>query len=152
LTQLELEKEADPYTIFVYSLRSPHTKESHFRRLRRFFNAISLEGPTFESRCNLFVDKAIKDQNWVFTNILRFLQFYKKRVDRKEITTGTMRNFYKTIKSFCEISDITIPWKKISRGLPRSIEGRSLLGIPNTMSLFIELLALPKLPKSVIPM
>jgi len=31
----------------------------------------------------------------------------------------TVRNSIKTIKMFCEISDLSIPWKKISRGLPR---------------------------------
>ena len=57
MAQLELQKETevDPFIIFEYSIRSPYTKESYFRRLRRFFDAISLEGPTFEGRCNMFV-------------------------------------------------------------------------------------------------
>jgi hypothetical protein len=49
--------EADPYTLFVYALRSPYTKETYFRRLRRLFDAIHLDGPTFESRCNSFAKK-----------------------------------------------------------------------------------------------
>ena len=32
----------------------------------------------------------------------------------------TLRNFVKSIKLFCEVSDISIPWKKITRGLPRA--------------------------------
>jgi hypothetical protein len=28
----------DPYTMFVYGIRSTYTKESYFRRLRIFFN------------------------------------------------------------------------------------------------------------------
>jgi len=56
LTQLELgkETEADPYILFEYSIRSPYARESYFRRLGGFFDSISLQGPTFESRCNLF--------------------------------------------------------------------------------------------------
>jgi hypothetical protein len=52
MTQLELQKETepDPYILFEYSIRSPYTKDSYFRRLRRFFDAISLRGATFESR------------------------------------------------------------------------------------------------------
>jgi integrase len=121
LTQLELQKETegDPYTLFVYSLRSPYTKESYFRRLRRFFDAISVEGPTFESRCNLFVQKGKQDPNWAFNSILKFIITEKERVERKEITGGTLRNSVKTLKTFCEVTDVLIPWKKISRGLPR---------------------------------
>jgi integrase len=50
---------------------------------------------------------------------LRFLQIQKQRVDRKEITGATMRNYVKTIKLFCEMNDILISWKKITRGLPK---------------------------------
>jgi len=51
LTQLELQKEteADPYTVFEYSIRSPYTKESYFRRLRRFFWRYLSRGTNFDS-------------------------------------------------------------------------------------------------------
>lgn len=63
--------EADPYTLFVYALRSPYTKETYFRRLRRLFDAIHLDGPTFESRCNSFAKKGRNDSTWAFSRILR---------------------------------------------------------------------------------
>jgi integrase len=40
-------------------------------------------------------------------------------VNRKEITGSTIQNYVKSIKLFCEIADISVPWKKITRGLPR---------------------------------
>jgi hypothetical protein len=43
----------------------------------------------------------------------------KERVERKEITAGTMKNRYQAVKLFCEMADIAISWKKISRGIPR---------------------------------
>jgi integrase len=55
----------------------------------------------------------------IITCILRFIHFQKERVDRKEITGATVRNYAKSIKLFCDMSDIPIPWKKITRGLPR---------------------------------
>ena len=121
MTQLELGKvtEANPYILFEYSIRSPYTKESYFRRLRRFFDAISLEGTTFESRCNLFAERGKQDPNWAFNSILKFVLQEKKRVEKKAITGGTLRNSVKTIKTFCEVTDVLIPWKKITRGLPR---------------------------------
>ena len=43
----------------------------------------------------------------------------RQRVEQKEITSGTLRNYQKTIKSFCEATDILIQWKKVTKGLPR---------------------------------
>jgi hypothetical protein len=50
---------------------------------------------------------------------LKFVQFQKDRVDKKEITGATLRNYVKSIKLFCEMADMPIPWKKITRGLPK---------------------------------
>jgi len=116
----KVEDTADPYTMFVYAIRSPYTKESYFKRLRRFFDAIELcNGMRMEERCNNFAYRARTDYNWAFNNILRFSQSQKERVERKEITGGTLCNYVKTIKMFCEVTDIIISWKKITRGLPR---------------------------------
>jgi integrase len=41
-------------------------------------------------------------------------------VENKEITAATLRNYVKSIKLFCEMSDIPLPWKKITRGFPKS--------------------------------
>jgi hypothetical protein len=110
----------DPYTTFVYGIRSPYTKDSCCRRLRGFFDAINLgKGNTLGERCNIFVHKGRANPNWAFNNIIRFLHYQKERVGKKEITAGTLHNYVKTLKMFCEITDIAIPWKKITRGLPR---------------------------------
>ena len=52
LNQLEEQEaiDASPYFLFSYSIRSPHTKETYFRRLRLFFDSISVDGNTFEDR------------------------------------------------------------------------------------------------------
>jgi integrase len=50
---------------------------------------------------------------------MTFLQFQKDRSQRGDITPATLGNLVKAIKLFCEMSDIQIPWKKITRGLPR---------------------------------
>jgi hypothetical protein len=54
--------------------------------------------------------------------IIKFLQFQKDRTQKGEITAATLRNFVKSIKFFCEVSDISIQWKKITRGLPRATQ------------------------------
>jgi len=53
-------------------------------------------------------------------DIIRFLRSQKERVERTEISAGTLSNFVKTIKLFCEMSEITISWKKLTRVLPKS--------------------------------
>jgi hypothetical protein len=120
LKQLEEQQEMDlsPYALFVYSI-SPCTKETYFRRLRRFFDAISLDGTTFENRCNKFAEKAKGNASWAFNSILIYTQSQKERVEKKEITGGTLHNCVKVIRMFCEVTDVMIPWKKITRGLPR---------------------------------
>jgi integrase len=40
-------------------------------------------------------------------------------VHGEEITAGTIRNYVKSIKLFCQMADILVPWDKITRGLPR---------------------------------
>lgn len=42
------------------------------------------------------------------------------RANNKEITGSTIRNYVKSMKLFCEMADIQISWKKITRGLPRA--------------------------------
>ena len=111
---------SNPYSLFVYAVRSQVTRDYYLRRLRIFFNYIDLlpEG-TIEQRCNLFAANGLKDPNWAFSCIVKFLQNQRERVEKEEITGATLRNFVKAIKLFCEMSDIPIPWKKISRGLPK---------------------------------
>ena len=88
--------------------------------LRGFCDAINLDkDTTFRERCNTFVHKGRNDSNWAFNNIIRSLHYQKERVQSKEITAGTLHNYVKTIKMFCEVTDIVIPWKKITRGLPK---------------------------------
>lgn len=53
---------------------------------------------------------------------MNFIVYQKERVARKEISEGTIGNYYKAIKLFCEMNfdQPIINWKKIARGLPRA--------------------------------
>jgi hypothetical protein len=42
----------------------------------------------------------------MLTGPLAILYFQKERVEKKEITASTLRNYFKTIKMFCEVTDI----------------------------------------------
>ncbi len=110
----------DTYSIFTYGIRSQLTRDYYLRRLKIFFNYIELVPERkIDERCNYFAEKAKENPQWAFNNIIKFLQYQKERVQKGEITSGTLKNFLKAIKSFCEMADIPITWKKITRGLPK---------------------------------
>jgi hypothetical protein len=74
---------------------------------------------SIEQLCRTFVEKGKQDPNWIINNIVSFLREYKDRYDRREISGSTIRNYIKVVKLLCEMNDIGIPWKKITRGLPK---------------------------------
>ena len=114
-------QELDPWSLYLYAMKSPVTREKYQKRLEKFFDFIGLQGKTIEEKSRLFINTAKNEGNvWIFNNILKFMQFQLDRFNRKEITGSTIRNYLKSIKLFCEMADFTIAWKKITRGLPRA--------------------------------
>jgi hypothetical protein len=109
----------DPYSLFLHAMKSPVTKKKYSRRLEIFFNFIKIPGESMEEQCLTFINNEKNNVNWVFTNILQFVLFHKERIHKKEISGATLINYLKAIKLFCEMSDISINWKKITRGLSR---------------------------------
>jgi hypothetical protein len=114
-----IEFESDPYSLFIFGFNSPSTKEKSVPRLNHFFDFIGITG-TLQEKCAMFAKKAIGQQAWAMSCVIKYLQMNKNRVERKEITGATLRNSVKVIKLFCEMNDILLPWKRITRGLPRA--------------------------------
>ena len=104
--------------MFVYAIKSEQTKEKYKRRLYLFFEFLGLEG-NLEEKSKLFAAKAREDLNWAFASVMKFITYQKDRAERKEISASTVPNYYKPIKLFCEMNDILLSFKKISRGLPK---------------------------------
>ena len=118
--ELEQQQDFDTYSLFVFNIRSTSTRDYYLRRLKGFFNYINLlpdEGIT--KRCDYFAKRGKEDSDWAFNNIVRFFQFQRERVEQGEIAGSTLKNFLKALKLFCEVADITVNWKKITRGLPK---------------------------------
>lgn len=110
---------SSPYSLFMFAIKSPMTRRKYQGRLCLFFNYIGIPQGTMEERCNLFVMEANNNLNWLFDNIVKFFQYQRERVEKKEIVGSTFYNYVKAIKLFSEMSDIHIQWKKITRGLPK---------------------------------
>jgi integrase len=115
------EEQLSPYTMFKYSIRCELTRKYYERRLRRFFDFIQFEVGVKETeeRFNDLAENGKNNTNWILNQVIRFLQFQKERVENKEITAATLRNFVKSLKIFCDSADLNIQWKKITRGLPK---------------------------------
>ena len=104
-------KELTPYLMFKYAIKTEITRKYYERRLKKFFDFIEFEisDKEIEFKCNKFAEKSKDDTNWALSQIIRFLQYQKERVENKEITFGTLKNFVKSLKVFCEMADISIP-------------------------------------------
>lgn len=113
-----MENKSEPYELFLYALNSPVSRERYSTRLHRFLKHLNIEG-TIEEQCRVLAAKGKENPDELIANVIRFLQKYRDRVDRKELSASTIQNYVKAVKLFCEMNDILLPWKKITRGLPK---------------------------------
>ncbi|HET6590718.1 MAG TPA: hypothetical protein VFG45_11205 [Candidatus Nitrosocosmicus sp.] len=109
------------WTNYLRSLRSLQTREKYQGRMKIFFDFIETEGIGIEEKSVNFAKEAnIRGTDWAFNRIYAFISHLISRVEHKEIVGSTVQNYVKSIKLFCELADIQIPWKKLTRGLPKS--------------------------------
>lgn len=73
-----------------------------------------------QENCSTFARNAKERPSWALNSIIRYLQINKERVENKEIAAATLHNSVKVIKLFCEMNEIGLPWKRITRGLPKA--------------------------------
>src|SRR5919197_670321 len=100
-------------------MKSPMTGLKYQNRLAGFLECSGLDGIATEEKARLFSEHGDKDISWAFSNVLKYVQYQLERVNRKEIAAATLRNYVKSIKLFCDMADLEIPWKKITRGIPK---------------------------------
>jgi integrase len=111
--------QSDPWELYIYAIKAPATKSKYCQRLRAYLEFLGYTQDSIEDKARAFAAKARTDSNYAFSSLLRFFQMQRERIERKEITVGTVRNYAKAIKLFYEMSDLTVAWQKIMRGLPR---------------------------------
>ncbi len=90
-------EELDPWSLFIYAMKAPMTRNRYQTRLAKFFDFIGIAGTRLEDRARAFAERGKNDSNWAFNNIVKFVQF----------------------QLFFEMADIPFSWKKIMRGLPK---------------------------------
>jgi hypothetical protein len=105
-----------PYDNFLFGLKAKETKRQYPHRLDRFLSYLELEG-TIEEKCIQLYEIG-KDVNLLHSQLMRFVNIQKQRIEDKEISEGTLCNYIKAVKLFCNMNDIMINWKKIGKGMP----------------------------------
>ena len=112
--------DSDVWKLFLYAMKSPVTRDKYQRRLSKFFEFAGIPGMSLQTKALSFISKSTLDSTWIFNILLRFLEHQNSRVNNREICGATVRNYVKAIKLFCEMADLPVPWKKLTRGLPRA--------------------------------
>lgn len=107
--------EQNPMDNFLYALKSSESRRQYPKRFEKFLNFLVLDG-NLENKSKTFVIIASQDIQWAERNFMKFLEFQKNRNLKGEIATGTVVNYYRAIKLFCEMNDLQLSWKKIARG------------------------------------
>ena len=109
-----------PYSRFKMALKSKEVQRQYPNLLERFLDFCKFDGLDVEQKAIKFSRFAkSKSQDEVEDLVIRFVLFQKERVDKEEITSGTLRNYIKAVKLFCKMNRISIFWDIISRSLPK---------------------------------
>jgi len=115
--KLQLEETA--YSAFTMAIRSPITRQKYLQRLAYFLTFLGINDGNIEQRCNILGQKTKADSTWLTQNVIKYLQIHRERMEKREISAATLRNYLKPIKLLCEQLEISLPWKRILRGMPR---------------------------------
>jgi hypothetical protein len=101
-------------TVFTYALKAPESKRQYPRRFKIFLDYLGLKGSLVELAEQFYLT-ASKDPKWCEESLMAFVEFEKERTKRGEIAECTIPNYNRATKLFCEMNDIVLNWKKISR-------------------------------------
>lgn len=112
---------------FLY-VSSPRTRMNYRGKLKEFFDDLGLSGDDLEQQGQAFLDKVRKEEEegnpyWAQEKIMSFLAKQRERVENKELRPGSLGNYYRPIKKFCDAYDDVadkINWKRMTKALPRT--------------------------------
>jgi integrase len=118
----------DIITDFIYGL-ADRTRGQYVSRLAVFFDFLEIK-PSYEvtkaDRLGMQAALFLKEfkskgkeggKEWAQKCIMRFVGHLNEKVKEGRFGRGTIRNYYKTVKRFCDTQNIELSWKRITSGL-----------------------------------
>lgn len=63
--------------------------------------------------------KAKADPQWAHSCIISYNNHYKRKFANKEISSDAITGYFNAVKSFYEMNDLQLNWKRIRAGLPK---------------------------------
>ena len=92
-------QELDTWSLYLYAMKSPVTRDKYQKRLEKFFDSLGLEGITIEEKSRVFVNIAKKEGNgWIFNQVLKFMQFQLDRAKQKRDNWLNHQKLFKKYK------------------------------------------------------
>jgi hypothetical protein len=88
-----------PYENFLYALKAEETKRQYPHRLDKFLTFMGLRG-TIQEKCSKLDEYGNGNVNLLQSNIIRFTNFQRERIVKKELSEGTLQNYIKALKLF----------------------------------------------------
>ena len=114
-----IEHATSPLSQFLYALKAPETKRQWPNRLKVVFGFLGLVGNLDEQAKQFMTLSKEGGTVLVQDKIIGFISYQVQRARKGETSLSTVPNYLKAMKLFCEMNDIHVSWKKISRGVPR---------------------------------
>ena len=109
------------YQNFTYALKSKDVKRQYPAMLSRFLE-FSRYGKVKQLKRNVIFfynfAKNVDNRKALESELMRYIIFQEERIKKKEISSGTLRNYIKAIKLFFTMNEILVNWDKIKMGMP----------------------------------
>jgi integrase len=101
----------ESFELFSAAIRSPATRDPYERKLLGFLKRVDLSP-------DRLVQFAKENPSAAEKKIISLLSQDRLKIERGEITAGTVNNWLKAVRLFLEMNDVVLNWKKIRRMLP----------------------------------
>lgn len=93
-------------------IKSHETEKSYSKSVKLFLDRVGMDDAAL-------IEKAKADPAWIEGEITRVIREEKARVDAREISPSTVKNFTTPLKLFLVMNDVSVNWDKLNRLMPR---------------------------------